>query len=169
VVVKAEADDLIHKTEVGVVRLGVSDEEGVRVAFEDVTRVAAAAGFRSARARVQPYSPGLEMIVGGVAHETLGPLVSVGLGGTMAELTSDVVFAAAPIETTIAGRLIDRLAGRRLLDGYRGAPPADVGRLAEIVSLVSRGIAGGVVTEFEINPLVWNGENWVAIDWLVLN
>ena len=168
VVVKAEADGLIHKTELRAVRIGVSDDEGVRVGFEEVTRVAAAAGFKSARARVQPYSPGLEMIVGGLAHETMGPLVSVGLGGVMAELTSDVVFAPAPIEATTAGRLIDRLSGRKLLDGYRGAPPADVGRLAEIVSLVSRGIAGGTVTEFEINPLVWNGATWVAIDWLVL-
>jgi len=87
----------------------------------------------------------------------------------MAEIMSDVVFAPGPIGVPAAGHLIDRLAGRMALDGYRGGPAADVGRLAEIVSLTSRGIAGGTVTEFEINPLVWDGEEWVALDWLVLS
>lgn len=168
VVVKAEADGLLHKTELGVVRIGLRDEDEVISAFDDVTEAASMAGWDSAFARIQPYRPGLEMIVGAVAHETLGPLVSVGLGGVMAEVNSDVVFAPGPIGVGDAGRLIDRLSGRRLLDGFRGAPPADVGRLAEIVSLMSRGIAGGTVTEFEINPLVWDGHEWLSIDWLVL-
>jgi hypothetical protein len=168
VVVKAEADGLLHKTELGVVRIGLRDEDEVISAFDDVTKAASMAGWDSAFARIQPYRPGLEMIVGAVAHETLGPLVSVGLGGVMAEVNSDVVFAPGPIGVGDAGRLIDRLSSRRLLDGFRGAPPADVGRLAEIVSLMSRGIAGGTVTEFEINPLVWDGHEWLSIDWLVL-
>lgn len=167
VVMKAEADGLFHKTELGLVLLGVTDEQEARSAFEELTARALAAGFESARARVQPWCPGVEVIVGGVDHETLGPMVSVGLGGVMAEVISDVVFAAAPVGPDAAGRLIDRLAGRRLLDGFRGAPPADVALLADIVSLVSRGIAGGAVAEFEINPLVWDGEAWVALDWLV--
>ena len=166
VVVKAEAVGLVHKTELGAVRLGVADDDAVRTVFAEVTRVAAAAGFEPARARIQPYTPGLEMIVGGLVHETLGPLVSVGIGGVMAEIISDVVFAPAPIGAEGAGRLVDRLSGRRLLDGFRGTSPADVAGLAEIVSVVSRGIAGGAVTEFEINPLVWNGEAWLALDWL---
>ncbi len=164
VVVKAEADGLLHKTELGAVRLDLRDEEEVRVAFEEVTRGAIEAGWAPTRARVQPYRPGLEMIVGGLVHDTLGPLVSVGLGGVTAELNPDVVFAPGPIGVATAGRLIDRLIGRTLLDGYRGASPADVAGLAEIVSLISRGMAGGAITEFEINPLVWDGEGWVALD-----
>lgn len=168
VVVKAEAEGLLHKTELGVVRIGLADEDEVGSAFEEVTRLTLEAGWSSVAARIQPHRRGLEMIVGGVAHETLGPLVSVGLGGVMAELVSDVVYAPAPLGVSAAGHLIDRLGGRRLLDGYRGAAPADVSRLADVVSLVSRGISGGAVTEFEINPLVWDGEGWVALDWLVI-
>jgi len=168
VVVKAEADGLLHKTELGVVRLGLRDEGQVSTAFDDVTKAASLAGWSSAVARIQRYRPGLEMIVGAVAHETLGPLVSVGMGGVMAEVTSDVVFAPGPIGVPTAVRLIDRLASRTVLDGYRGGLAADVGHLAEIVSLISRGIAGGTVTEFEINPLVWDGAEWLALDWLVL-
>ncbi|HEU4895540.1 MAG TPA: acetate--CoA ligase family protein, partial [Acidimicrobiia bacterium] len=167
VVMKAEADGLLHKTELGLVLLGITDEQEARSAFEELAARALAAGFESARARVQRWCPGVEVIVGGIVHETLGPMVSVGLGGVMAELISDVVFAPAPLGQAAAGRLIDRLSGRRLLDGFRGAPPADVALLADIVSLVSRGIAAGAVAEFEINPLVWDGEAWVALDWLV--
>ena len=169
VVVKADADGLLHKTELGVVRLGLRNEDEVDDAFMDVTNNAVAAGWASPKVRVQPFRPGLEIIVGGVAHESLGPLVSVGLGGVMAEIMSDVVFAPGPIGVAAAGHLIDRLAGRKALDGYRGAPATDVGRLAEIVSLISRGVAGGAVTEFEINPLVWDGEEWAALDWLILS
>lgn len=168
VVVKAEADGLLHKTELDAVRLGLRTDDEVDTAFAHVVKQAAAAGWDSAHARVQPLRSGLEMIVGGVARQPLGPLVTVGLGGVSAEAVSDVVFSPAPIGVMAAMRLIDRLAGRRLLDGWRGSPPADVSRLAEIVSLVSRGIAGGSVVEFEINPLTWTGEEWVAVDWITV-
>jgi len=65
-----------------------------------------------------------------------------------------------------ATEMIDRLRGRRLLDGYRGAPASDVSGLARIVSLVSRGLVGSALQEVEINPLIWDGEEWVAVDWL---
>jgi len=166
VVVKAEATGLLHKTELDAVRLGLTSDEEVRAAFEHVVRQVSDAGWDSVTTRVQPYRPGLEIIVGGIVHQTLGPLVSVGQGGIMAEVISDVAFAPAPIGVTGARRLIDRLAARKLLDGHRGALPADVDRLAEIISLVSRGIAGGALAEFEINPLVWDGEQWVVVDCL---
>ncbi len=168
VVVKAEAVGLLHKTEIGAVRLDVRDDDEVRDAFDYVMRRAAEAGCQPVSARVQPYRPGVEIVVGGLVHETLGPLVSVGMGGVLAEITGDVRFAPGAIDVSTARRLVDRLSARSLLDGYRGAPPADVGRLAEIVSLVSRGIAGATVTEFEINPLVWDGEEWLATDQLVV-
>ena len=65
--------------------------------------------------------------------------------------------------------MIERLRGRALLDGFRGAPAGDVEGLALIVSLVSRGITGSGLQEVEINPLIWDGEAWVAVDWLVVH
>jgi hypothetical protein len=62
--------------------------------------------------------------------------------------------------------MIDRLRGRALLDGFRGTPAADVEELARIVSLVSRGLVGGSLREVEVNPLIWDGESWLAVDWL---
>jgi hypothetical protein len=62
--------------------------------------------------------------------------------------------------------MIDRMPGRKMLDGFRGSPPADVEGLARLVSLVSRGLVGSGLFEVEINPLIWDGEAWVAVDWL---
>jgi hypothetical protein len=64
--------------------------------------------------------------------------------------------------------MISKLRGRALLEGFRGSAPADVDELARIVSLVSRGIAASGYQEVEINPLIWDGDTWVAVDWLVI-
>lgn len=86
----------------------------------------------------------------------------------LTEVARDVVFAPAPVDLVHAASMIDRLRGRRLLDGYRGSHPADVPELARIVSVVSRGILGADIEQFEINPLIWDGRAWLSIDWLVV-
>jgi hypothetical protein len=108
------------------------------------------------------------MIVGGLVDPVFGPLVSVGIGGVLTELLGDVVFVPAPVDEAGARRMINRLRGRLLLDGFRGGSPADFGGLARIVSVVSRGLVGSAVQEVEVNPVIWTGEEWVAVDWLVV-
>jgi acetate---CoA ligase (ADP-forming) len=168
VVVKVVATGLAHKTEVGGVRVDLRDASDVSSAIDDVTAAATAAGHLVEGVRVEQFRPGLEMILGGLVDPVFGPLISVGIGGVLTELLDDVVFAPAPVDETRATAMIERLRGRRLLDGYRGGPPADTSGLAAIVSLLSRGIATERYQEVEINPLTWDGESWVAVDWLVL-
>jgi acetyl-CoA synthetase len=108
------------------------------------------------------------MIVGGLVDPVFGPIVSVGVGGVLTELLGDVVFSPAPVDEGQAAAMIERLRGRALLDGFRGAPPGDVEGLARIVSLVSRAMTGSALREVEINPLIWDGEGWVAVDWLLV-
>ena len=109
------------------------------------------------------------MLVGGLVDPVFGPLISVGIGGVLTEMLDDVVFAPAPV--TDRGRGDDRVspAAERRWTGFRGAPAGDVEGLALIVSLVSRGITGPGLREVEINPLIWDGEGWVAVDWLVVH
>lgn len=167
VVLKAEADGLVHRTEADAVRVDLRRSEEVKEAFAAVLSGAAAAGWPDASVRVQRFRPGLEMIIGVVAHPTFGPIVSVGMGGVLAEITGDIVFAPAPIDEPTAKVMVDRLRGRRLLDGFRNRAPADMDELARIVSVVSRGAAGSHISEIEINPLIWDGRSWIGVDWLV--
>jgi acetyl-CoA synthetase len=167
VVVKVNSPGLAHKTELGGVALDLNDDRGVRIAFDRVVAAARSAGVTSDGVRVERFRPGLELIVGAVTDPVFGPLVSVGLGGVLTELLADVVFAPAPVDTAGALATIGRLRGRAMLDGFRGSPPADVDALARIVSLVSRGLIGVGLQEVEINPLVWTGADWVAVDWLL--
>ena len=169
VVVKVVAGGLAHKTEVGGVRVDLRDASEVGHAIDEVTAAATAAGQAVEGVRVERYRPGLEMIIGGLVDPVFGPLISVGIGGVLTEMLDDVVFAPAPIDEIEAATMIERLRGRALLDGFRGAPAGDVEGLARIVSLVSRGMTGSGLREVEINPLIWDGEGWVAVDWLVVH
>jgi acetate---CoA ligase (ADP-forming) len=169
VVVKVVAGGLAHKTEVGGVRVDLRDASAVGHAIDQVTAAATAAGHSVEGVRVERHRPGLEMIVGGLVDPVFGPLVSVGIGGVLTELLDDVVFAPAPVDEIHAAAMIERLRGRVLLDGFRGASPSDLGELARIVSLVSRAMTGSDLREVEINPLIWDGEGWVAVDWLLFH
>jgi len=166
VVVKVSSPGLAHKTEVGGVRLNLQSPDAVIDAFDEVVAAAKVAGLEVDGVRVEQYRPGLEVIVGALVDPIFGPMVSVGLGGVLTELLGDVVFAPAPLDEAGARALIDRLRGRALLDDFRGSRPADVGVLARMVSVVSRGLVGSGLEEVEINPLVWDGAEWVAVDWL---
>jgi acyl-CoA synthetase (NDP forming) len=168
VVVKVVSPGMAHKTETGGVKLAVDDAEQVARAIDEVTATAIEAGQIVEGVRVERYRPGLEMIVGGLVDPVFGPLVTVGTGGVLTELIDDVVFATAPVGLNEARAMISKLRGRPLLDGFRGSAPADVDGLARIVSLVSRGIAASGHQEVEINPLIWDGDAWVAVDWLVI-
>jgi hypothetical protein len=167
VVVKVVSPGLAHKSEVGGVALDLRRPEAVAAAFEGVVEAGRVAGLKVQGARVERYRPGIEVIVGGLVDPVFGPLISVGIGGVLTELLGDVVFAPAPVGERGAMAMLDRLQGRPLFDGYRGTPPAEVDQLARIVSVVSRGLVGSELLEVEINPLVWDGREWVAVDWLV--
>ncbi|MDH3539736.1 MAG: acetate--CoA ligase family protein [Acidimicrobiia bacterium] len=164
VVLKVVSPGLAHKTEAGGVKVDLATEVEVRAGFDEI--VAATEDLEVEGIRVERFRPGLEVIVGAIVDDRFGPLVSIGLGGVLTELLDDVVFAPAPVHPEEALGMIDRLRGRDLLDGYRGTPPADVEGLADLVGVVSRGFVGSGLREIEINPLIWDGEAWVAVDWL---
>ena len=167
VVLKLLSSEVHHKTELGGVRLDLRSTDEVRAVFGGLTDSASAAGFEISGVSVSPYRPGLELIVGGHIDSVFGPLVSVGFGGIATELIGDVTFAPAPVTEPEAKAMIDRLRMRPLLDGIRGEGPVNRDDLIRVVVQVSRGIAGGHYSEFELNPLIWDGE-WVAVDVLAV-
>jgi acetate---CoA ligase (ADP-forming) len=168
VVLKVVSDGLWHKTEVGGVSGPLPNAEAVRAAFDTIVSNVRRVGLAANGVQIESYRPGIEMIVGAVYHPVFGPLVSVGSGGVSAELIGDVAFAPAPVDEAGALAMIDRLKTRRALDEPRRTGPADVSELARIVSRVSLGIVGSNIAEVEVNPLIWDGHEWVVADLLVI-
>ncbi|MBM3367024.1 MAG: CoA-binding protein, partial [Betaproteobacteria bacterium] len=167
VVLKAESPTILHKTELGVVRLNVADESGVRRQYAEI--VAAARGHVLAGVLVQPMASGVEVIVGARMDPAVGPVVVVGSGGVLVELMQDSVAALAPVTPLLARRMLKRLKGYRLLAGFRGAKAVDVDALADAVARISEFAAdfAGEVSEMDVNPLRCSGERVVAVDALI--
>lgn len=173
VVLKVESGDIAHKTEAGVVRLNLADAAAVHSAYEAVMAQALrhAAADRIEGVLVQPMvRGGIEVLVGGRVDPDFGPMVVVGLGGIFVELLRDTVSALAPIDARAARGLLDRLRGRRLLDGFRGSAPVDLDRLAETVAAVSRFLAAhaDLIDELDVNPLICEASRIVAVDALIV-
>jgi acetate---CoA ligase (ADP-forming) len=153
-----------HKTELGGVTLGIRDE------------VALATAYREMSSRLGPsvtvqemVEPGVEMALGVVHDPQFGPLVMVAAGGVLIETLGDRRLALPPLDEARASKLIDRLDVRPLLDGVRGAPPADVNSLARALSRLSllAGDLGDLIGALDVNPVIVGSRGCVAVDALV--
>jgi acyl-CoA synthetase (NDP forming) len=163
-VLKTAMPGILHKSDVGGVRLGLQDDSAVSTAYRDM---AARLGPRVLLARIVPK--GVELALGMVDDPQFGPLVTVGAGGVLIELLSDRKAALAPFGPATAARLLDGLALRELLDGYRGGAKVDLSKLAAVVASFSVMAAelSGKIAEIDINPLVCGAEI-VAVDALIV-
>ncbi len=153
VVVKIEAEDIVHKSEAGGVALNLTDKEAVRRAIEKMTE---AHGNRDLQFLVQKYlSGGKEIIIGAKADDEAGHLVMCGMGGIYVEVFKDVVFKLSPVTDVEAEEMLSSLKASALLDGVRGEKGIDKKSLAEIIQRVSR-LVDDVpeIREMDLNPLV---------------
>jgi acyl-CoA synthetase (NDP forming) len=173
VAIKVESPDLPHKTEAGVIRLKLKDEVELRDAFRTVMANAKhhAPNARINGVLVQPMAkPGVEIMVGARIDPLMGPLVVVGLGGVLVELMRDSALALAPVTKTEAGDMLGRLKGRAALEGFRGAPAADMDRLSDIIVRLSEFAADqrDLIAELDVNPIIIAGSDAVAVDALIV-
>ena len=174
VVLKIDSPDIVHKTDVGGVRVGCADAHAVRRAFhemrEEVRRRAPAARIDGVVVQ-RMITGGTEMILGVKHDPTFGPAVVCGFGGVFVEVMRDVAVGVPPLDLAEARAMIGGLRGSALLRGARGRPPADVGALADaLVRLATLADAQRErVRALDINPLVVleEGRGVVAVDWLV--
>ncbi|CAM8648484.1 COG1042 Acyl-CoA synthetase (NDP forming) [Burkholderiales bacterium] len=172
VAIKIESPDVLHKTEAGGVRLGLNTPEDVAQAYSQILQ-SVTAHAPTARVRgvlVQPMAEaGVECVVGLSQDPVFGPVVMVGLGGVWIELLKDVTFARCPVSPAEAEAMIHRLRGVRLLQGFRGSPPADIQALADLVSRVSAiGAAlGDQLGELDLNPVFVHPKGVTAVDVLL--
>jgi acetyl coenzyme A synthetase (ADP forming)-like protein len=166
VALKAIVPGLLHKSDAGAVRLDLTGERAVERAAEDMAASLEQAGHHVAGFQVQPIvARGVEMIVGVVQDQHFGPVLACGAGGTATELIKDVAVRITPITRGEAGRMVRSLRTFPLLDGYRGAPRADVGALEDVLLRVSALVeAHPEVVEMDVNPLIVHPAGAVAVD-----
>ncbi|MFX1520561.1 MAG: acetate--CoA ligase alpha subunit [Promethearchaeota archaeon] len=157
VVLKIASPQIIHKTDIGAVRLGIQEEKEIIDAYNQIIENSIRY-FPQARiygVQVQKMNPkGRELIIGMSRDLTFGPMVMFGMGGIFVEVLKDVSFRLAPMSRKDAQEMITETKAAALLRGVRGEPPADINSVVDMILRVSQ-----LVTEFpeiqemDINPL----------------
>ena len=165
VVLKTDEPGISHKSDVGGVALGLVDEAGVVVAYDDL-----ATRFGS-RVLVSAMVPtGVELALGVVDDPLLGPLVVVGAGGVLVEVLRDRAVLLPTNDRERARAALDRLALRPVLDGVRGAPPVALEPVIDAIVAISQLAVelGPTLSALDVNPLVCTPAGAVAVDALVV-
>lgn len=163
VALKASAGSMVHKSDVGGLRLDLTTSQQVRDAFIAMT---ALVGDALGGVVVQRMArPGVETIVGVVQDRSFGPLVMFGMGGVATELLADRAFRILPLTDVDARELVHSLRGSPLLFGYRGAAPADVEALEDLLMRVAL-LADEVpeIVELDLNPVMVSERLVQAVD-----
>ncbi|MEO6773417.1 MAG: GNAT family N-acetyltransferase [Kofleriaceae bacterium] len=156
VVLKAIAPGLVHKTDAGGVALDLGDAHAVTLAADAMRARLMANGSTLEGFLVQrQIRRGVEAFVGVTTDPSLGPLLVAGIGGIAVELYKDVAFRVTPVTDVDAAEMTDQLRGRPLLDGFRGAPPADREALLDVLMRVSALVEiVPELAELDMNPVV---------------
>jgi acetyl coenzyme A synthetase (ADP forming)-like protein len=157
VAVKLASHQLVHKTEIGGIRLNLRDAQAVRRAFDEIrdrltrnNQLDAMEGVL-----VQPMiADGVEVMVGVTEDAMFGPLIAFGLGGIHVEILADVCFRVTPLTDRDAREMVRSIRGYRLLEGYRGHAPADVEAIEEVLLRISRLVDEiPEISELDLNPI----------------
>jgi len=157
VAVKLASHVIVHKTEMGGIMLNLTDEAAVRQAFATIRqRLAEHDNVQAMEGvLVQPMlTGGVEVMVGVTTDPLFGPLIAFGLGGIHVEILGDVRFRITPLTDRDASEMVREIRGFRLLEGYRGHPPADVKALEEVLLRISLMVEEvPEITELDLNPI----------------
>ena len=163
VALKAWGSEIVHKSDVGGVRLGLEGPDAVKAAFSEM---AAALGDTMEGAVIQPMvRGGVETIVGFVQNAEFGPQVIFGLGGTAVELLGDVVTRLAPLTDHDARDMVLGLRASPLLLGYRGSQPVAIDSLVDVVLRLGR-LAEDLpeIAELDCNPVIATPTGALVVD-----
>lgn len=165
VVLKTAVPGITHKSDVGGLKMDLRNAQGIGSAYSDLS---SRLGPQVLVSRMAPE--GVEVALGIINDPTFGPLVLVGAGGVLVELLRDRRLALPPVDANRAGELIGRLKIAPLLEGMRGAEPADIGSLARAIARLSvlASDLGDLLSGLDSNPVIVSPEGAVAVDALVI-
>ena len=168
VVLKIASPDIIHKSDSGGVKLGLSNGSQVGKAYSEIM---SSVKQKSAGAWIQGVSvqkmarPGVEVIIGMSKDAQFGPVLMFGLGGILVEVLKDVSFRIVPVTRRDAEEMVREIKGYELLLGYRGQEPADIPALEELIVKVSDFVEQNPqIRELDLNPVFAYQDGVVAVD-----
>ncbi len=167
VALKSAAADIVHKSDLGCVALGLCDAQSVGDAYDHILNNARRAGSITPGCMlVEAMTSGVAEVLIGVKRDAVfGPMLLLGLGGIWVEALRDVSMRLCPVSPTEARAMLDELRGLSLLTGGRGRAPADLAALAEMAACVSAFAARtpGLV-ELDLNPVMAMADGAIAVD-----
>jgi acetyltransferase len=163
VVIKADSESVVHKSDVGGVAVNLKDGEAVRAAVEEMEQKIESEDLKFF---IQEYLPGgMEVIVGTKAEEGLGHLVMFGMGGIYVEVLKDVVFKLSPVTEVEAKEMLASIKMAPLLEGVRGEKGVDQEKLIEVIQRVSQLVTDlPMIQEMDLNPIIAYEDRVFAVD-----
>ena len=164
VVLKLMAEDVVHKSDSGAVKLNIKNKEDVEHAFEELMKIPSQS---SKHISVQKMAdePITELIIGLTTDPQFGPALMFGIGGILVELLEDVSFRIAPITEYDANEMIHEIKGFPILDGYRGKPKADLKAIVDTLMKISDFVVNyEEIFEMDLNPVFIYEKGLICVD-----
>lgn len=168
VVLKVSSVEITHKSDAGGVKVNLADKNAVERAYDEII---ASSKEKYPDADVEGISvqgmaePGIEVIIGMTKDPQFGPVLMFGLGGIMVEMLKDVAFRIIPLTEKDASEMIRGIKGYKLLEGYRGQDPADIGCLENMIMKLSDFLSKTPeITEIDMNPVFAYKDGAVVVD-----
>ena len=168
VALKVASDKIMHKSDVGGVKLNLRDANEVKRAYDDIASAVGRANARSMLVQ-KMASAGVELIVGGKRDPQFGPVIAFGLGGIFVEVFKDITLRVCPIDRGEARRMLHEIRGYPLLAGARNTKPVDEEALAGLLVAVSKLMHDHEeIKELDINPVIAYPRGYIAVDARIL-
>ena len=164
VVLKLIAEDIIHKSDTGAVKLNIKNEDETVAAYEDLMKITAQSK-KMVSVQKMADEPITELIIGMMTDAQFGPALMFGIGGILVELLEDVSFRIAPITEYDAREQIHEIKGFPILDGYRGKPKADIDAIVNTLLKISDFvIKHEEINEMDLNPVFIYEKGLICVD-----
>ena len=164
VVLKLMAEDIVHKSDTGAVKLNIKNEEETANAFDELMNIPSQAE-KLISVQKMADEPITELIIGMTTDAQFGPALMFGIGGILVELLEDVSFRIAPITEYDAREMIKEIKGFPILDGYRGKPKADIEAIVQTLLKVSDlVIKHEEIYEMDLNPVFIYDKGLICVD-----
>jgi len=164
IVLKLMAEDIVHKSDTGAVKLNIKNEDETAQAYDELMKIPSQSE-KSISVQKMADEPITELIIGMTTDAQFGPALMFGIGGILVELLEDVSFRIAPITEYDAREQIHEIKGFPILDGYRGKPKADIDAIVNTLLTISNLVTKyEEINEMDLNPVFIYEKGLICVD-----